>query len=123
MSKDKARNLILIMDTGCFLAAYILYDLTNLFIKETYFIDKIGDDRILFFWAYLAFASPPVRVYLIDIFNDMHKSKLFWRIKPRLPLYLNLQKKLMKKAKQVYEDQKSPWNKYSSDLEKLNPYI
>ena len=57
-------------------AAYILHDLNNLFIKETYFIDKIGDDRILFFWAYLAFASPPVRVYLIDIFNDMHKSKI-----------------------------------------------
>ena len=32
-------------------------------------------------------------------------------------------KKLVKKAKQIYEDQKSPWNKYSSDLEKVNPYI
>jgi hypothetical protein len=121
--KDKARNLILIMDSGYFLAANKLTDLNNLFIKETYFIDKIEDDRILFFWAYLAFASLAVRVYLIDIFNDMYKSKLFWRIKPRLLLSLNLQKQLVKQAKQVYEDQKLPWSKYSSDLEKLNPYI
>jgi hypothetical protein len=99
MSKDKTRNLILIMDVGCFLAANILHDLNNLFVKETYFIDKIEDDRILFFWAYLAFASLAIRVYLIDIFNDMYKSKLFWRIKPRLLLYMNLQKQLVKKAK------------------------
>ena len=53
MSKDKARNLILIMDIGYFLAANILHDLNNLFIRETYFNDRIEDDRILFFWAYL----------------------------------------------------------------------
>jgi hypothetical protein len=49
MSKDKARKFIVIMDTGCFVAVNILHDLNNLFIKEIYFIDKIGDDRILFF--------------------------------------------------------------------------
>lgn len=125
--KNKVHDLILTMDTGYFVAADKLADLNSLFIKETYSIDEIDDDRIYFFWAYLAFASLAVRVYLIDIFNDMSKSKLFWRKKPRLLLSLNLQKKLVKKAQQVYADQRSPWNyhgnKYSSDLEKLNPYI
>lgn len=125
--KNKARDLILTMDTGYFVAADKLADLNSLFIKETYSFDEIEDERILFFWAYLAFASLAVRVYLIDIFNDMYKSKLFWRIKPRLLLSLNVQKQLVKQAKQVYVDQRSPWNyygnKYSSDLQKLNPYI
>lgn len=41
MSKDKARNLILIMGIGYFLAANILHDLNNLFIRKTYFNDRI----------------------------------------------------------------------------------
>jgi hypothetical protein len=125
--KKKARALILTMDTGYFVAADKLADLNSLFIKETYRIEEIDEERIYFFWAYLAFASLAVRVYLIDIFDDMSKAKPFRSIKSRLLLYLNLQKQLVKKAHQVYVDQRSPWNydgnKYNADLEKLNTYI
>jgi hypothetical protein len=125
--RNKVRNLLLIMDSGYFLAATKLEDLNNLFIKETYPIDEIEDDRILFFWAYLAFASLAVRVYLIDVFNDMYKSRIFWRIKPRLWLYLKRQRDTMTQAQQGYIDERSVLenysNRYSIDLQKLNPYI
>jgi hypothetical protein len=36
------------------------------FIRETYSIDRIEDIKILFFFGYIGFAFPAVRVDLID---------------------------------------------------------
>jgi hypothetical protein len=125
--KKKAHDLLLTMDASYFLTADKLADLHNLFIKETYRVDEIKEERIYFFWAYLSFASLAVRVYLIDAFNDMYRSKLFRSSRPRLRQYSSLQKQLVKKAQEVYADQRSPWNyysnKYTEDLKKLNTYI
>ncbi len=125
--RNKVRNLLLIMDSGYSLAATQLEDLHNLFIKEAYPIDEIEDDRIRFFWAYLAFASLAVRVYLIDVFNDMYKSRIFWRIKPLLWLYLQRHRVTMTQAQQAYIDENSVLKRdstrYNSDLQRLNPYL
>ena len=125
--RKKARRLILTMDAGYFLAADKLADLHSLFIQKTYDTDKIDEETISFYWAYLAFASLAVRVYLIDIFDDMSKSKLFLKIRSSLSRSLKVQRDLVKRAQEVHGDPRSPWNnsgdRYNSDLEKLNPYI
>jgi hypothetical protein len=125
--KKRTRHLVLTMDAAYFLAADKLTDLHSLFIQITANIDEIDEERIRFYWAYLAFASLAVRVYLIDIFDDMSKSKLFLTIRSRLSKSLKLQRALVKKAQEVHGDPRSPWNyydvNYNSDLEKLNPYI
>jgi hypothetical protein len=75
---------ILDMNACYYLASDKLADLNNLIIKKTTgHIDEIEVEKFYFYWAYLAFASLAVRVYLIDIFNDMSRSIIFWRERGR----------------------------------------
>jgi hypothetical protein len=125
---NKAHNLILNLNGYYFIASDKLADLNSLIIKKTHRIHEIDEEKIYFYWAYLAFASLAVRVYLIDIFNDISKSKIFRKEKSRWRIYWNRQKLTVKQAKDAYDEDPNSFlnrnrSKYISDVVKLNKYI
>jgi hypothetical protein len=125
----RTHRLILDLNGYYSIASDKLADLNSLIIKETtQHIHEIDEKKIEFYWAYLAFASLAVRVYLIDIFNDISKSIIFWRDKPHWQMRWYQQTTTVKQAKNAYDvNPQSRLNvyreMYSSDVARLNTYI
>jgi hypothetical protein len=119
------------MNRSYFIASDKLADLNSLIIKETAGrIHQIEEEKILFYWAYLSFASLAVRVYLIDIFDDMSKSILFSKERNTWKRYRIQQKASVVDAMDTYFTNPRSFlavnranGKYITDIVGLNPYI
>ena len=116
----RAHRRILDMNACYDSASDKLADLHSLIIKKTTEnIHEIDEKKIDFYWAYLAFASLAVRVYLIDIFNDISKSKIFWKEKPHWQTYWYMQTTTVKQAKNAYDvNPQSCSNAYRETVQK-----
>jgi hypothetical protein len=127
--KEFVHSFILLMDEAYFIASGQLNVLKSYFVRETYSVDKIEDDRIGFFWEYNYFASLAVRAILILNLEHMLASKLFTNrmfarsLTFNLPNVLEGQKRKVKIAMDYYENMKSSWHQYSRDLKDLNPSL
>jgi hypothetical protein len=117
--KGKIHAHILSMDV-CFLSAINkLNFLRDYSITETYYLDKIEDERINFFFNYGIFASTAVTADLIDEFENMANSVFFARIRHNLQQGLGIIMAGINVAIDFYEKSKSSWNNYRSDLQHL----
>lgn len=125
----RAHRLILDLNAYYSIASDKLADLNSLIIKETTeHIHEIEEEKIQFYWAYLAFASLAVRVYLIDIFEDISKSKIFGKERGRWSRYRLQQKHAVIQAMDTYYTNPGSFlavnrAKYITDIVKLNGYI
>jgi hypothetical protein len=91
--------------------------------SQTYHIDNVRDEKILFFFAYLEFASAAVRADQIVYYDNAAKSVFFRKIRTDLDSELEATKAAMETAKISYASLKLFREKYPDDLNTLSHMI
>jgi hypothetical protein len=109
--RGEIHSLILSTDAAFLLATEKLNYFRAYFDMDTYFLDKITEDKIASFYNYQDFASVAAQVGLIMNFENMIKSKYFDKMKNDLQVRLRDKKEAMNYGMEVYEVAKPAWDR------------
>jgi hypothetical protein len=109
--RGEIHNLILSTDTAFLLAIEKLNYFRAYFDMDTYFLDKITENKIASFYNYNDFASVAAQVELIENFENMIKSKYFDKMKNDLQVRLSDREEPMNYGMQAYEQEKPSWDR------------
>jgi hypothetical protein len=117
--RGKIHGLTLSMDEAFLSAISKLNYFRDYFAMDTYFLDKITENKIASFYNYHTFASLAAQVELIENLEKMINSKYFDKIKEDLQVRLRDKKETMEYGMQAYEEQKPAWDRDQIDWKML----